>query len=135
MGYTIVGGMIWTVCMSIAELSAFLPLSGGVIRHAEHFVDPALSFAQGWNQVYSYLVSIPAELVAATVLIEFWSTINNAVWISVLGLILVATNFCFVRLYGEIEFVMSMLKICLIIAVNVMVIDVLTFPLVPMLTI
>jgi amino acid transporter len=48
------------VCMSIAELAALVPLSGAVIRHAEYFFDPALSFAQGWNQIYAYIVSLPS---------------------------------------------------------------------------
>jgi hypothetical protein len=39
--------------ISIAELAALVPLSGAVIRHAEYFVDPALSFAQGWNYVFA----------------------------------------------------------------------------------
>lgn len=65
MGYTFVGVLVSGVVLSIAEMSALVPLSGGVIRHAEYFVDPALSFANGWNQVYGSMVSLPAELVAA----------------------------------------------------------------------
>lgn len=96
-------------------------MSGGVIRHAEYFVDPALSFANGWNQVYSCLVSIPAELCAAAVLFEFWTTsVSNGVWITILGLLLVASNLFFVRIYGEMEFTFATLKIMLIIGVNIM---------------
>ncbi|KAH0123447.1 amino acid permease-like protein, partial [Aureobasidium melanogenum] len=53
LGYTIVGFLCSGVVMSISELSTLVPLSGGVTRHAEYFVDPALSFANGWNQVYA----------------------------------------------------------------------------------
>ncbi|EDN98374.1 hypothetical protein SS1G_13232 [Sclerotinia sclerotiorum 1980 UF-70] len=63
---------------------ALVPLSGGIIRHAEYFVDPALSFANGWNQVYSNIITIPAELVAAAIIIQFWVQINNAVWIALI---------------------------------------------------
>lgn len=88
--------------ISIAEMSALLPLSGGVVRHAEHFVDPALSFATGWNSVYSTMVSLPAEIVAAAVLIDFWTdSISNAVWITILGVALLASNIILVRVYGE----------------------------------
>lgn len=81
--------------------SALVPLSGGIIRHAEYFVDPALSFANGWNQVYSNMVTIPAELVAAAVIIEFWTQINNAIWIVVLGFLIIVSNLVFIRVYGE----------------------------------
>ncbi|KAK4973203.1 hypothetical protein LTR28_011803 [Elasticomyces elasticus] len=64
--------------VDLGEKTALVPLSGGIIRHADYFVDPAFSFANGWNQLYSYMVSLPAEIVAAAVIIEFWKTINSA---------------------------------------------------------
>ncbi|PVH85287.1 amino acid permease-like protein [Cadophora sp. DSE1049] len=120
MGYSFVGVLVVGVVLSIAELSALLPLSGAIIRHAEHFVDPALSFAQGWNSIYSSMVSLPAELVAAAVIVQFWSTINSAVWITVFGLLLVAANLLFIRVYGEMEFTFASLKIMLIVGLNLM---------------
>jgi hypothetical protein len=101
--------------------SALVPLSGAIIRHAEYFVDPALSFANGWNQVYGTMVSLPAELVAAAVIVEFWNSTNSAVWITVFGLLLVTSNLFFVRIYGELEFTFASLKIMLIIGLNIMV--------------
>ncbi|OJJ41447.1 hypothetical protein ASPWEDRAFT_48024 [Aspergillus wentii DTO 134E9] len=119
-GYTIMGVLVSGVIISIAELSALVPLSGGAIRHAEYFVDPALSFAYGWNYVYSCLVSVPAEIVAAAVIVEFWISLNNAIWISVFGVILFASNIFFVRIYGELEFFFATLKIMLVVGMNIM---------------
>jgi len=101
LGYLFVGLLCTGVVLAIAELSALVPLSGGIIRHAEYFVDPALSFAIGWNQVYSDMVSIPAELVAAAILIEYWKTLNNAIWITLFGALFVISSLFFVRVYGE----------------------------------
>ncbi|KAH9908949.1 amino acid permease/ SLC12A domain-containing protein [Xylariomycetidae sp. FL2044] len=121
LGYLFTGLLCCGVVMSASEMSAFVPLSGGVIRHAEYFVDPALSFATGWNQVYADVVSIPAELCAAAVLFEFWDIgVSIGVWITVLGICLVLTNIYLVRIYGEVEFTFAMLKIMLIVAVNIM---------------
>ncbi|KIY49348.1 hypothetical protein FISHEDRAFT_41204 [Fistulina hepatica ATCC 64428] len=120
MGYTFIGILVSCVCLSIAEMAALVPLSGAVVRHADYFFDPALSFAQGWNSVYSACVSLPAEIVAAAVLMEFWVTVNSAIWVTVFGLLLFATNLYFVRLYGELEFFFAMLKIMLIIGLILM---------------
>ncbi|EHK98491.1 putative proline-specific permease [Glarea lozoyensis 74030] len=121
MGYSFVGVLVTGVVISIAELSALVPLSGAIIRHAEYFVDPALSFAQGWNSIYSSLVSLPAEIVAAAVIVEFWTqAVNSAVWITIFGILLVISNLLFVRVYGELEFGFASLKIMLIIGVNIM---------------
>ncbi|PQE14207.1 Dicarboxylic amino acid permease protein [Rutstroemia sp. NJR-2017a BVV2] len=100
--------------------SALVPLSGGIIRHADYFVDPALSFANGWNQVYSNMVAIPAELVAAAVILEFWAEVNNAIWIVVFGFLILVSNLCFIGVYGELEFVFALLKIMLIVGLNIM---------------
>ncbi|KAJ3493584.1 hypothetical protein NLG97_g4643 [Lecanicillium saksenae] len=98
-----------------------LPLSGGVVRHAEYFFDPALAFAQGWNSVYANAILLPAEMVACAVIIDYWShTINHAVWIVVLGGLLIFSNFLLVSVYGELEFVFAILKIALIVGVNIM---------------
>lgn len=49
-----------SVCLCVAEMAALVPLSGAIIRHAEYFFDPALSFAQGWNTIYAGAVGLPA---------------------------------------------------------------------------
>lgn len=67
------------------------------------------------------MVSLPAELVAAAVVVQFWSTINSAIWITVFGVLLVISNVLFVRVYGELEFTFASLKIMLIIGLNIMV--------------
>ncbi|KZP01295.1 hypothetical protein CALVIDRAFT_548111 [Calocera viscosa TUFC12733] len=121
MGYLFVGVFVAGVVISIAELSALVPLSGGIVRHSHYFFDPALSFAQGWNTVYSTLITLPAEITAAAVIIDFWTLkINNAVWITILGMLLFISNLFFVRIYGELEFAFAMLKIMLIIGLIIM---------------
>ncbi|KAF7589358.1 hypothetical protein BBP40_004438 [Aspergillus hancockii] len=120
LGYTIVGLAVSSVVLAVGEMGALVPLSGGLVRYAEYFFDPAMSFANGWNQVYLYLVTIPAEIVAASVLVEFWITVNNAIWITVFSMLVLVTALVFVRFYGELEFVFAILKILLIIGVNLM---------------
>ncbi|KAF7959651.1 hypothetical protein EAE96_001266 [Botrytis aclada] len=120
LGYSVVSLAVSSVVFAVGEMGALIPLTGGQVRYAQHFFDPAMSFANGWNQVYSHIVSIPAEIVAAAVLVEFWMTINNAVWITVFAVLMIITAVTFIRVYGELEFTFSMLKIMLIVGINVM---------------
>ncbi|KAK5109350.1 hypothetical protein LTR62_007119 [Meristemomyces frigidus] len=121
LGYFLVGVLVVGPVISIAELSALVPLSGGIVRHAEVFFDPALSFANGWNNIYSYMVSLPAEITAAAVIVDFWAAyINNGIWITIFGLLLIASNVFLVRVYGELEFIFALLKIMLIVGLNLM---------------
>ncbi|KAH6724601.1 putative amino acid permease [Leptodontidium sp. MPI-SDFR-AT-0119] len=119
-GYLVTGAVAGVVTLSIAEMGALVPLNGGIVRYSGYWVDPGLSFANGWNLVYSYSVSMPAEIVAATVLVEFWITINSAIWITIFGVLMLLSGFCVIRIYGEMEFGFSLMKIALIVGVNLM---------------
>ncbi|CAG8146748.1 unnamed protein product [Penicillium nalgiovense] len=120
LGYLVMGCVAGTVTLAMGEMGTLIPLNGGIVRYAEYFVDPALAFANGYNVVYSYLVSIPAEIVAAAVLVQFWSDLSSAIWITIFGLLMLCTALVFVRVYGELEFAFSIMKILLIIGVNIM---------------
>lgn len=120
LGYTIIGITVCNVVFAVAEMGTLVPLSGSIVRFSEFFVDPALGFASGWNMVYSYIVSIPSEIVAAAVLVEFWVQVNNAIWITVFGLLIIISSLTFVRVYGELEFGLSLLKIFLVVFINIL---------------
>ncbi|KAK0214321.1 amino acid permease/ SLC12A domain-containing protein [Armillaria fumosa] len=120
LGYAFVGVLVSCVVFCQAELAALVPLSGAIVRHAEYFFDPALSFAMGWNYVYSNCVSLPAEITAGAVLIQFWSSISNGLWITLLGILLIVSNLLFVRVYGELEFGFAILKIMLVVGLIIM---------------
>ena len=72
---------------------SYLPIPGGHIKLAERFVDPALSFAIGWNYWYTLVIVLPAELSAAAVLISFWNKIiNPAVWVTMCLVVVIVIN-------------------------------------------
>ncbi|KAK4613499.1 Dicarboxylic amino acid permease [Fulvia fulva] len=120
LGYSIIGITVCSVVIAVAEMGALVPLSGSVVRFSEFFVDPALAFANGWNMIYSYIVSIPSEIVATAVLVQFWVEVNNAIWITVFGALIIFSSSLFVRVYGELEFGFGMLKIFLVVFINIL---------------
>ncbi|TFY62403.1 hypothetical protein EVG20_g6715 [Dentipellis fragilis] len=112
LGYTIVGTICYSVMVSLGEMIAYLPIPGGHIKLAERFVDPALSFTMGWNYWYNWTIILPAELSAASVLINYWNkTINNSVWIIICLVVVVAINFMGAGVYGEAEFIFASIKV------------------------
>lgn len=102
LGYATVGLIVCAVQFALGEVTAFLPVTGSFVRHAEFLVDPAMGFAIGWNIVYGNWLSIPAEISAICVLFQYWTDVNSSVWI----LLVIAMTFCvgiaFVRVYGEV---------------------------------
>ncbi|TPX09739.1 uncharacterized protein E0L32_009078 [Thyridium curvatum] len=116
LAYTLMGLVTAGVAYTTGEITAFMPHTGGFVRHATKFVEPALGAATGWNFWYTMSISVPAEISAAATVIQFWNTsVNPGVWITIFLVVIVAINLCGVRLYGESEVVFASLKIMLII--------------------
>ncbi|KAJ5596693.1 amino acid permease [Penicillium hetheringtonii] len=116
MGYSIMGLLISGVTLSIGELSA-LWRNYSTCRL---LCGSSILFCTGWNVTYQYLISIPAEISAAAVIVQFWVTINNAIWVTVFSAILFVTNAFLVKIYGEVEFYLALLKVFLIVGMNIM---------------
>lgn len=58
---------------SIAEMSTYMPVSGGFLRLAGEWVDDALGFMVGWNFFLYEALLIPFEIVALNLVLSFWS--------------------------------------------------------------
>ncbi|KIK66906.1 hypothetical protein GYMLUDRAFT_239115 [Collybiopsis luxurians FD-317 M1] len=112
LGYIIVGSVCWATMQSLGEMVAYLPISGGHIKLAERFVDPG-DFAMGWNYWYTWAITLPAELSAAAVLINFWDTDTqlNYAWISICIVVVIVINLCGAGVYGEAEFIFASIKV------------------------
>ena len=58
---------------SIAEMTVYMPVSGGFIRLAGKWVDDALGFMVGWNFFIYEALLIPFEIAALNLVLSFWS--------------------------------------------------------------
>ncbi|GAA5923553.1 hypothetical protein JCM1841_002980 [Sporobolomyces salmonicolor] len=112
LGYTIMGCVVGSMMVALGELTTLYPVSGAFTHYSARFVDPAVGFALGWNYWYSYAITLPTEITAAALVIQFWrDDINVAVWITVFLVVIMSFNFLGVRAYGEAEFWFSIIKI------------------------
>ncbi|PSR74572.1 hypothetical protein PHLCEN_2v9749 [Hermanssonia centrifuga] len=80
---------------------------------AERFVDPAWSFTLGWMYWYNWTLTLPTELSAAAVLINYWthSAKYDAVWITIFLVVAILINMLGARAYGEAEFAFASIKV------------------------
>ena len=58
---------------SIAEMTTYMPVSGGFIRLAGHWVDDAFGFMAGWNFFFYEALLIPFEISALNLVLSYWS--------------------------------------------------------------
>ncbi|EIT74542.1 amino acid permease/ SLC12A domain-containing protein [Aspergillus flavus] len=120
LGYIFVGLIVCCIQYALGEVSALMPVTGSFVRHAELLVDPALAFAIGWNVVYGSFLAVPSEISAAVVLIQYWTDINAAVWVTILIIVSATVAITLVRVYGEIEFFFALLKLLLVVFVVIL---------------
>lgn len=57
-------------CM--AEMTTYMPVSGGFIRLAGHWVDDAFGFMAGWNFFVYEAITVAFEIAALNLLLSFW---------------------------------------------------------------
>lgn len=110
--YIIIGIMLLFTCQALAEMAVLYPVNGAFFTYIVRFVDPSWGFACGWDYALTWLTVLPFELTAASITIQYWRTdINVGVWIAVFLVVLAVIQVFGVRGYGEVEFVLAIIKI------------------------
>ncbi|KAK1983838.1 amino acid permease [Colletotrichum cereale] len=111
-GYMIVGIMLLFTTQALAEMAVLYPVNGAFYTYVCRFVDPSWGFAMGWDYAIAWLTVLPFELVAASITIKFWrEDLNMGIWVTVFLVALATIQIFGVRGYGEVEFVLSIIKI------------------------
>ncbi|KAF8315660.1 hypothetical protein DL93DRAFT_2056917, partial [Clavulina sp. PMI_390] len=111
-GFLLVGVMLFMVVNALGELACVYPIQGSFSIYSTRFIHPSWGFAMGWNYVMSWIVTLPTELTAAVLVIQFWDTTTTpAAWITLLLGWTIMINMLGVRGYGESEFVYSSIKV------------------------
>lgn len=116
--FILIGIMLYCVVMSLGEMASVLPVSGSFASYSTRFIDPAWGFAMGYNYWMQWFVVLPLELVAASIVLDFWpesEKLTKGVYILIFLLVITFINLFGVRGYGEWEFFASMIKIITVI--------------------
>ncbi|KRV47728.1 proline-specific permease [Wenjunlia vitaminophila] len=114
--YAIAGLIIFFIMRALGELLTYRPVSGSFADYAREFLGPFFGFATGWTYWLMWVVTGMAEVTAAATYIQYWWPGVDQ-WISALGflLLLFGANLISVKLFGEVEFWFSMIKVTAII--------------------
>lgn len=115
LAYTFYSCNMALVNNSMAEMASYMPVTGGFVRMAGHWVDEALGFMAGWNFFLYEALLIPFEITALNLVLSFWRD-DIPVWAVCLAVIILygACNILAVQAYGEAEFWLSGGKVILI---------------------
>ncbi|KAG9071567.1 hypothetical protein KI688_005779 [Linnemannia hyalina] len=119
LAYVIIGLWLVFVCQAIGEVATLLPLPGAFNAWGGRVFDEALSFQMTYMYFIYWALTIPAELSASAVIIEFWigkdSSFPSWVVPLIIIVLMVFINMAGVKTYGELEYWFSILKVLTII--------------------
>ncbi|GAA4850627.1 amino acid permease [Kitasatospora terrestris] len=127
LSYAVAGVVIFVIMRALGELLTYRPVAGSFAEYAREFLGPFAGFVTGWTYWLFWVVTGMAETTAAAVYVRFWAP-GCPQWLSALVflLLLYAANLISVKLFGEIEFWFSMVKVTAIIGMILIGIGVLT---------
>ncbi|GJJ77769.1 yeast amino acid transporter [Entomortierella parvispora] len=112
--YCLIGTMIYAMMSSLGEMATYLPITGSINAYGTRFFDPALGFTLGWVYWFSWSVTLATELVASSLIISYWISIERCpgwVWAVVFITVLTSLNLTSVKAYGETEYWLSLIKV------------------------
>ena len=71
--YTAYSCLMGTITNCMAEMAIYMPVSGGFLRMADHWVDEAFGFMAGWNFFFYEALLVPFEITALNLVLSYWS--------------------------------------------------------------
>ncbi|MDM1756586.1 MULTISPECIES: amino acid permease [unclassified Acinetobacter] len=116
LGYAIAGLIAFFMMRQLGEMVVEEPVSGSFSYFAYKFWSPFAGFMSGWNYWVLNILVCMAELSAIGLYIHYWWP-DIPTWMSALAFFVLinAINLVHVKVFGEMEFLFSIIKIVAII--------------------
>ncbi|ENU19501.1 hypothetical protein F994_02361 [Acinetobacter bohemicus ANC 3994] len=116
LGYAIAGLIAFFMMRQLGEMVVEEPVSGSFSFFAYKYWSPFAGFMSGWNYWVLNILVCMAELSAIGLYVQYWWP-EIPTWVSALGFFILINmiNLMHVKVFGEIEFLFSIIKILAII--------------------
>jgi len=128
LAYALAGAVIYVIMRALGELLLYRPVSGSFSEYAREFLGPYFGFVTGWTYWLFWVVTGITEVTAGATYVQFWWP-GVPRWASafVFTLLLYGANLISVKLFGELEFWFSAVKVTAIIGMILIGLGVITF--------
>ncbi|MER6572522.1 amino acid permease [Streptomyces sp. NPDC001093] len=115
LAYAVAGLVIFLIMRALGELLMYRPVSGSFSEYAREFIGPFAGFVTGWTYWLFWVVTGITEVTAAAAYMTYWFDIPQWVSSLIFTIVLYGANLISVKLFGELEFWFSMVKVTAII--------------------
>lgn len=119
LAYLIGGAAVFIVMRALGEMAVRNPVSGSFGSYARQYLGPLAGFITGWTYTFEMVIVALADVTAFGIYMGLWyPDVPRWIWILSIIFFIGAMNLCNVRVFGEMEFWLSLVKVVAIIAVT-----------------
>ncbi|MFB9902932.1 amino acid permease [Allokutzneria oryzae] len=116
LSYAVCGIAAFFVMRALGELVLHRPVAGSFVEYAREFIGPWAGFTSGWMYWVNWAMTGIAEITAVAIYVSLWAP-DFPRWATALItlVVLLAVNLLSVKLFGELEFWFSVIKVTAIV--------------------
>ena len=113
--YALIGVLVFFTMLSLGEMAVQFPVSGSFTTYARRFGSESLGFAILLNYWFNDACSVASDLTALQLVMKYWTDFPFYAISLIFWVFLLALNVFDVRIYGEAEYWLALLKVISII--------------------
>ena len=113
--YVIAGAAVFMVMRAMGEMAVRMPVPGSFTDYATEYLGWFSGFVTGWTYAFEMVVVAIADVTALTLYMQLWFPHSPRwIWAVAVLLIIAAINLRSVKVFGELEFWFSLVKVAAI---------------------
>ncbi|CAD5105788.1 amino acid permease [Zestomonas carbonaria] len=117
LAYLIAGAAVYMVMRALGEMAVRNPVSGSFGQYASSYIGPLAGFITGWTYAFEMIIVCLADVTAFGIYMGFWfPEVPRWIWVLSIVFFIGALNLCNVKVFGELEFWLSLIKVGAIVA-------------------
>ena len=113
--YAICGAVAMIVVRALGEMVLYRPSSGAFVSYSREFIGEKGAYAAGWFHFTNWAFTLIADSTVIASFLIFWSPLKDALpqggWAAIALVTALAINLIGVKLFGEMEFWFSAIKV------------------------
>ncbi|AIT61237.1 amino acid permease [Corynebacterium doosanense] len=118
--YLLGGAVVYFMLRALGEMAVRHPVTGSFAEYSRKFLGGWAGYITGWVFAFEMVIVCLADLTAIGIYMKLWfPDVSQWVWVAVTLLIVGAANLASVKVFGELEFVLTIIKVSAVVAMIV----------------
>ncbi|PAF54490.1 S-methylmethionine transporter [Helicobacter sp. 13S00482-2] len=110
--YCVASVIVYSIMLSLGELSSYFPNTGSFGDYAHRFISPSAGYMVFWLYWLNWTTTVGIEFIAVGFLMQKWfPNVDTYIWVIVCIIGVFSFNVYRVKIFAESEFTLSLIKV------------------------